>query len=218
MATYLGPDGFETGSSFPTGIWTVYGGSPTIDTTTKHLGSNALKLTGTGTQGVTTTDNLNKSISYLRVYFRVHVTSNPTGAQYFNLVINRTQTGVNLGSIRLSVTTGGVCSLQLYNETTESAIGSDYAISTDTWYRLEMKQVISATVGELEMKVDGTSRASGTGLNTGSTNLGYCRLQTTYTNGTMEFYFDDFVANDSGYPGPAPSGAWPVIGRRRMTV
>lgn len=211
-ATFLGPSGFETGSNPPTEIWTIYAGSPLTQNSTYHIGSYALKLTGTNSQGITSTTGLNKSTVYGQVYFRMHVTSNPTGAQDFAVFRTR-QAGPDLGMVRLLVTTGGACSLRLYNGVTSAAVGSDYSINVDTWYRLAMKEVIHATNGILEMMVNGVSQASGTGLNTGSTNVSYFQLVTSYTNGTIEAYFDDFIANDTGYPDPAPAG-YPTNRRR----
>jgi hypothetical protein len=85
-------------------------------------------------------------------------------------------------------------------------IGTSAAISTATWYRLEVKYVFATAA--LELQKDGVSLLSGTGSTTSlSANQIRIGRQTAGTAANPSFYFDDVAVNDTtgtaqtGYPG-----------------
>ena len=173
-------------------------------------------MTYAGTvQALRTSTGLNKSASYLRAYMRWHVDTNPSSIQEYATWTWSVSGGGSIANIRTKVATNGALSLQLYNATTSAQIGSDYSISADTWYRIEGKLIVSATVGELELLVDGVSRAAGTGLNTGSTNTDFIQLKCWVTSGGLTIYYDDVRFDDAAYPGAYVS---PIAAMRRRST
>lgn len=214
-------DGFESGSV--TTNWTVYSGSPAIETGTVHAGGYSCKMTyGSTTQSLRTEYGLNRNSVWDRMYVRFHVTTNPGSTLDQAIHKWSVSGGAAISSIHLVVTTGGALSLRLFNDAAAAQVGSDYSISGDTWYRLEAHLLRSATVGELEMKVDGTSRAAGTGLNTGNTDVDFTQIEIVgaATSGSVDVFWDDIVFSDSGYPGAMPMGGYPVLKmmRRRRSA
>lgn len=115
----------------------------------------------------------------------------------------------NGGSVRL--TSGG--KLQLFNDVTDTQIGSDSAmtVAVDTWYALELSVLINTGATDtLEARVDGTSIASGTSLSLTDTLSDVARLRLGVLTSTTSFsvYFDDFAINaDVG----AQQLSWPTV-------
>lgn len=102
----------------------------------------------------------------------------------------RNSSNTNVGSI--VVTSGGVLQL-LKSDGTQ--IGSDSsALSTNTWYCIQMSSDASGSPGTLEGKLDGTSFASGSNSNQGQWTKARFGAATTTT---ADIYVDDFIFNNS---------------------
>ena len=147
---------------------------------------------------------LNLSTAYLRAYVRVHVTTNPgtnqSGANKGILNFD-TAAGSDIGIIELLVTTAGALSLRARNSVASTTSGQT-TIQPDTTYLLELKVVVSATVGIVEFKIDGTVAGTLSSQNTGSTNIDRAYIDYSITSGSVDVYFDDLYIDDANYPGP----------------
>ena len=105
------------------------------------------------------------------------------------------------GSVRVS-TSGANRVWSLHNAAgTQVAIGT-IPILNWVWYYLELKIVVSATVGTLELRLNGlpTAECSATGLNTGSVNVD--NIGFGWVNG-WGIRMDDIYVTDT--TGPAPN-------------
>lgn len=82
-----------------------------------------------------------------------------------------------------------------------SAVG---ILAVGTWYVIEAKVLVNAGAGTVDIKVDGTSVLSTTGLTTTNTSTGYSGTLTTLSvgNNGLSAYLDDLVLCDAS--GTAP--------------
>lgn len=174
-----------------------------------------------------------QATTYLKFDLNVVSGSWSSGDEAKKLVVLEQEDLGNIANITLVQTASDTFHLELTNEVTSTQIGSDFTISSGTWYRIELKTVISATVGELDMRVDGTSRASGTSLNTGTENTNAFNIglvtnqngQTVFidnvTVGTADWHGDSDVlrldpnatgaANDWNSTGGTGSNRWDFV-------
>jgi hypothetical protein len=184
-------------------------GTLTADSSTKHSGGYALSINAaqSSNYGILRPRSMNIAAAYFRYWTRVHVTTNPSGTTVSLGIIGANST-VDVFYVQPVVTAAGAISLRLYNAITSAQVGSDYSISADTWYLVKIKLIVSATVGVLEMMV-GTSdsdiavRATGSGLNTGATNLQdlYLSYYCSSLNSLgATIWYDDLLLDDSAYP------------------
>jgi hypothetical protein len=108
----------------------------------------------------------------------------------------------NSGNIRLQVrvTSGGNVIVERYNGgSPQNIVTAASVIALDTWAYLEFRIVISDTVGELEIRVNGTTVSSQTGIDTKdsiSTTIDAVSLGNNSASGYT--YFDDLYLCDSG--------------------
>ena len=101
------------------------------------------------------------------------------------------------GLLRIGIRMNTDGTLELWNEEDSAQIGSDSsALSTNTWYRIELKvdtTTISST--SVEARIDGSSFASGTAnLAAGILNFWIGKFN---ANVTGFLYYDDIAINDS---------------------
>src|SRR5262245_51291158 len=106
--------------------------APAVETTIKRSGSAAWRIANTGaTEGFRFLHASAQGCFFFRFY--IYVVAMPTST---SVIGGFRTTGANLVSIRL--TSGSL--LQFRNSEDNAAIGSDSsAISTATWYRIEIK-------------------------------------------------------------------------------
>jgi len=72
------------------------------------------------------------------------------------------------------------------------------ALTANGWYHIELKFVVSATVGSVEVRVEGVPVVTGSSLNTGSTSIAqFCIGRYAYGDGSARTYFKDLVVWDS---------------------
>lgn len=201
MAT-LNLTGFEAGDTTELQSLT---GTASVQSTTKRTGTYALRCNPTttaagwvlfrGWAGNATIVAYNVATVWHRFYFRVGTLPGANSEPIFQA---RTSTGVTKAEVRIT-STGH---LQIYN-TSIAQLGSDggTALSTNTWYRIEVKVGTGASAS-YEVRIDGTTELSGTGdLN--ATNNGECAFgKISNRNGqTVDFYYDDILISDSDWPG-----------------
>jgi hypothetical protein len=108
--------------------------------------------------------------------------------------------------LELFYTTAGVLTLGLNNGNGFVQIGSVAALTASAWHCIEIKVVVSTTVGVLELKIDGVVVVTGSSLNTLSANVDHAQLGPrtldtgTYSSGSC--WFDDYAVSSSAYIGP----------------
>lgn len=174
--------------------------SVSLSNTTVRTGMYALRINTT-----TTNSNIFQSvygsnqarIGYFRMYFRL--ASLPSTIQN---VFSFSTSGFGTRLARLQVTTTGA--LRLLNAGV-AQVGSDSSVlSTNTWYRIEMKMDSTTSPGTLDAQIDGVSFASG---NDNAQNT-WAAIEVGWTNAvTVDSFFDDIALNDdtgsfqNSYPG-----------------
>jgi len=139
--------GFEENDLLNT-MWSgTFNTAPTIQTTTVHSGTYALTKV-TGTQGevfrqlgtALTSGNI-----YSRFYFRM--AGLPTFTRTMHVVTNTS--AVDTYRLRVTATTGV---MTLVNAVTSTTINGP-TLTTGVWYRIEVRHLISDTVGQIEVRV-----------------------------------------------------------------
>lgn len=193
--------GFETGTI--TGEkWTLFSGTPAIESTIVHGGAYSCKINVTGTANPTLRSPAltGMSSTWARVYLRCHTNVNPPAQQIYEC-IRFAAGGVFPGEVNRVTNTNGTLALRLSYLGTP--VGADYPIVADTWYCVELYCKISATVGAVEMRIDQVVVATGSNLNTGTTNIVNFDIKAqSISTANIDNYFDDVVVSNSAYPGP----------------
>jgi hypothetical protein len=93
------------------------------------------------------------------------------------------------------------------------------AIFQDTWYYIELKVTIHNTTGSYELKVDGVTWFSGTGVDTdftGTSGANRVSLGSTSSLGTVSFYYDDLYVCDGVDSGIASNPCNDFLGDVRI--
>lgn len=204
-AVRLFTTGFEENDATATSMWNTWTSATivTSGTTAPHSGTYSLKVT-TGqvvqrnlTTALTTGDVL------LRFYWK---TAELTSDNEFVRINNSGGTGL------YRITKLGTGVIRLTNSITATTHDTSLTVSTDTWYRMELKVVISDT-GSLELRIyDGDSTSPLETVSPGtqdtlSTNVQFFQFKEG-TGGARTMYFDDLAINDSSgsfqtsFPGP----------------
>src|SRR5579872_1694124 len=160
--------GFEMGD---TSEWPTLSGSPVIDTAHVTRGGYSLKATGGTTTYVESITGLNLSTCYVR--FWAYSTMTGAATKLMHLVDIRNSSDVTILAIIGQIDGAGN---PIQFGTSNFASGGFQSINTSTisnnvLHLIEVKLVISATVGVVELKVDGTIVGTQTGQNTGSANV-----------------------------------------------
>jgi len=190
-------DGFESGDFT---AWTSTEGTPAIVPSPVHHGTYAAQMNASG-------DYLEKEIAEQTIlYYRCYVRFN-------NLQANNNSNRFDILDV-LTASEEIACVEAFKNKwVLEYHTGAGWfsidwvsAPVINTWYCVELKIVISATVGEFTVYIDGVSRMSATGLD--SNNFGNAiRVFLAYKNNdeplTVTF---DCVVVDSSYIGPEAAG------------
>ena len=183
--------GFEE-NDFTGTIWTNIAGTPTIQTTTVRSGTYAASITSGAARDFMR--QLSAAVTsgtyFTRMYFR------KAGNPSFNdreLFVEETTGGAD--SVRLRMDTNG--QLELVNVVTGTVITGSI-LSNDTWYRIEIRHLLSDTVGELELRVDGTTQGTTiTGEDTLSTEVQRFRFGSSGSDFGANTFWDDIAINDA---------------------
>lgn len=131
---------------------------------------------------------------YARFYFRI-ATLPASNEEFLSLYGN---SGVMKMTLRVN-STGNIIA---YNNSGTSVLGTgSTALSTNTWYRIEV-QCGSGGSAPWEVKIDGVTEISGTSNNLSANFRSWCLgKRNNRNNGSVDFYYDDASFSDSGYPG-----------------
>ena len=126
------------------------------------------------------------------------VTMPPADALVFLL----TQNDLTTTMMRLRGTGSGRKAMNSAN----TQVGSNIALSTNTWYRIEVKCFSNATTGTIDVLVDGVSAVANTGLNTQGGDINGIQFGSGAAT-TSEYFIDNVAINDTSgssqtsYPG-----------------
>lgn len=208
--------GFEEGILTTTTMWAVAGAGTSVVTTTPHSGTYTGK--NTGTTGKSFQLTLNAAVTSGTYFTRFYWQTNATGVGDSRIFRAMSQTSV--GGVEIYKVNGGT--IRLSNVVASTSVDSSAAVSINTWYRLELKHVISDTVGYLvlniyngdsttvsETLVLGASDANGTGANADTlpTNIDIWSFDESLNSSSLTYLWDDIAINDAtgsfqtSYPG-----------------
>jgi len=171
-------------------------------TTPVRTGGYAMRLVPAGSNPgfAISKKGLNLATAYTRVAFQ-HSNTLPTSLDH---IIFEPLNGSQANTLRLWMKTDGTTYFNFNAARATSIIASGSTILTGgTWYVLEVKWVNSATVGGVELKINGTVEFSSFGTNTsGQGNFDqFIYGADDAGGGAGNFYYDDLAISDSGYIG-----------------
>ena len=178
----------------------ISAGTPSIVTSPVHNGSYALQVSPSSAQ-TAVRYNLYSSNQSNKIYVRAWVNIGVMPSSATVLIGIDTVTSTQLG--RLEITSGG--KLQLQNSSGTSIGSVSAALSTNTWYCLELSLDSSVNNGTVEGRINGVVFSSAAGNATAG--AGRVIIGVSLINTTATITFDDIAINDNtgsaqtGYPG-----------------
>ncbi|MGH9600944.1 MAG: hypothetical protein ACRD24_01030 [Terriglobales bacterium] len=207
-ADRLQTSGLET-NDFTATEWSITG-SPTIQTAPVHSGTYAMQVTNgqmyasRAFTAVTSGTFWSRAYVYIKTAFGTSVNHNPIMRHLGAVETCRADFKPSTAKFRV------------FNNITTTAVEMTGTLSVDTWYRLELRDLLSDTVGECELRIyTGESTTaletlSITGQDTLSTNLSSMAfgnlIGANWSTGNV--YLDDIAINKStgtfqtSWPGP----------------
>lgn len=190
--------GFETGD-FSEFSGTV--GTTAIDSTITVGGSYSARMPWSGTNNIFFGFPLQLTTAYLRS--TIYTTAAGGAAEGFLLGFNSAGGTPVVYAHLVTDGLGGV-KLRLWNHITGTQVGSDFSITPATWYTVEVKLVVSATVGIAELRVNGAVVATGSGLNTANNPVTTANFSSQIISGVAtsgNVWHDNVQLNTKQYPG-----------------
>jgi hypothetical protein len=200
-------EGFEGGIRGP---FVTAGGTADVQTVTKRSGTYSLQTnpttTNTGfwllyglatTGGIDTTNGFNVADLYVGFYFRIATLPAANNEEIFR------HTNVNSStSIQYRIGSTGV--ITAYSGPGALVATGTTVLSTGVWYRIDIR-CSGGAAGNYEIKINGVSELSGAVAQTASNILRFALGKTVNQNGnSVDFFYDDVVADDAAYPVDAP--------------
>jgi hypothetical protein len=193
-------------SGIPIG-WDVVAGNGinAINATAARNGANGLQL-GASSQGRALSKNIT-SVSTIIVGWAMNIQSGVA-----TQVLSLNDSGGTQVSLNFDAT-GGITFYRGNPFTNQLASPSTITVGSGVWHYYEAKIFISATVGTVELHVDGVQTISGNNLNTkGSSTAGISQVEFFAPGGTA-WFFDDIIFNDTtGLVNPSFLGDVKVLG------
>jgi len=100
--------------------------------------------------------------------------------------------------------------LALTNVANSGTVTSSIALALNTWYRIEVRQLLSTSVGQLELLINGASQGALTGINTlNGVNMNSFEFGDNNDSGNESLYYDDIAINDDS---GTFQNSWPGAG------
>jgi len=132
---------------------------------------------------------------YIRVWFRIH-----SSATNVSLLSPRTASNSTLLHLYVDYSTG---KLGLRNDVTLTNRPLASTVSANTWHSVEIKVVVSPTVGVTQVWLDGVDQTSldSTTDNLGSVNVGDVLIGDASSSRTFDAFWDDAAASDAWITG-----------------
>jgi hypothetical protein len=184
-------------------MWSTVNG--TFITSPVHSGTYAGQTTSAQIFQRRITAALTSGTLFTRFYFRTGTI--PTGARVF---FQWFSSGASSGPMLRTLATGAV---RLVNSPGGTQDDSTFTLSVDTWYRFELRHLISDTVGELELRIytgDSTTIEETLSTPVGDTLPGNI-IDVRFTAEFATNFFDDISINDES--GAVPFNTWPGPGK-----
>jgi len=203
-------DNFETNDLLGWQVLNETDATFATSSTQKYSGSYSGRLNITADAGTGYIVTALRTSGYSTFYLRSRIymtsamaTSMATNGDYVALLMVANQSGSTIVvELRFGQDAGlGGYIIALYNGLAGQDVyksGITWSAWDDTWHTVEVKVVVSATVGEVYLWVDGVLEDSGTSLNTGTATAGRLYIGSSSTSGvTDDAYFDDIVFDTS---------------------
>ena len=185
-------DGFESGT---VSAWTA-SSHLVPEAATVHGGSYAVEgnVTNAAAYSHKTLPSTYGTI-YIRVWFRIH-----SSATNVSLLSPRTASNSTLLHLYVDYSTG---KLGLRNDVTLTNRPLASTVSANTWHSVEIKVVVSPTVGVTQVWLDGVDQTSldSTTDNLGSVNVGDVLIGDASSSRTFDAFWDDAAASDAWITG-----------------
>lgn len=204
MAAPVQIEGFEMGSN--AGCQSV-SGTTAISTTTVKSGIYSLRnnpgaastlgncrLATMSTAGLNTT-GFNTASLWTRFYFRI-ATAPAANEEQFYVVLD------TAGSDKAYFTINSARNIKSYNNAGTLVATGTTVLALNTWYLIETLTSTGAGTQPYEIKINGSVELTGS-MNMLTNNHGSVRLGkgSNLFSQAIDFFYDDFQANDSAYPG-----------------
>lgn len=197
----LGFTGFECGGAIelPAGL----GSGQTISTAIVRTGVYALKADSSQYTETALITGLSETTMYARIYVFIDHISNPGSNQSGALMAYRRGDGQAPAVVEFFHQSDGGYTVRA------GALGGAttgfYSIAAGTQICVELKCVVSSTVGVVEFRLNGVVQETLTNIDTGASPIVSVNvagsLYTTPQTGLQNVYMDDFLASNSAYPG-----------------
>jgi len=169
-----------------------------------RFGGQAIRCNANNSSTATLT--LPSTYSELYAGFALRQGTLPGGGQHLFAFVNG---ATNI--LRMLVTTSGAEYVWYLANSAGTVLGTTTTpIVVDVWYYVEIKCIVSATVGQVELRINGSTTpeiATAANVNTGSTAIAGVLIRTTSGSATTNFCdFDDMYVVDTS--GSAPTNTW----------
>lgn len=196
--------GYETGDASQ--LAAALPAGATIDTGIKRTGSYSLKCPSTAAASeIQIVAGLNTATLFSR--FSVYIAHNAFHASLgvdFYACILRGTADTNLGYVLIRSNPAGYYEVFIVNGVGGTNVSCGQ-LSTAVQHLFEFKYTVSATVGILELKIDGFIVGTLSSQNTGTENIDRFRhyVGNSLNDGVNYFtaYYDDLLLDDAAYPG-----------------
>lgn len=224
--------GFESGSTLEMGGGTVVG-TASVQSTVKRSGTYAARCnpttTGTGyfrllaqtaalnAFGYNTALATYFNCATITIRFYMRIATLPSSGSETILYAN----DINDLNEKLELRVNSTGTISIYNSTGTTLVATGAtALSTGTWYRIEL-QAAGSTSAAYELRINGVTELSGTGANFRAGNWGYVFLGKVFNRNSqsVDYYFDDVcIRDDSTWPGEGQGVLLPVDGPGSSTA
>ncbi|MCK4692150.1 MAG: DUF2341 domain-containing protein, partial [Anaerolineales bacterium] len=203
-------DDFETGDTSKWDeVWTNGGASFSVVNTTVRSGTYAGEAVVGAGDNVAAVLNDFPAVTGLSTTAYYYIPAGWDDSDYVALShFNRATSPSNLAALTIwgnSPPDGDMMKPYIYNVPGSGFYFSDTPLTTDTWYRLEMRFLVNPTTGQTELWVDGVQKVNQTGIDTGSDDIVRSFVGIYWRPGSLAgtVYVDDTF--DRLWVGPEPT-------------
>lgn len=196
-------------------MWNGLTGTPTVvasGTTAPRAGAYCLQVSGTAAANVHKSLSGNDNAGIYHTRFALKFGANP--GESVRIAFSGSATPTLAWHVNLK--SDGAAELVASIPTT--VVATTAPLATDTWHVLEVRHVISDTVGELELRLAGSTVGSAlTGIDTLPINFSQWRFGQTgaVLGASFTFWLDDIAINDET---GAAHTSWCGLGRNASVI
>lgn len=207
--------GFEENNLISTMWASTFGTAPTIGAVSPHSGTYRLNTSAAAVvSGArhTLSTTVNSGTQYTRFYFMAD-DATPSAQTFIYVAVSSSA----VGGPGIELKTTG--ELILNNLVTTTTATTTATLSNNTWYRIEVRHLLSDTVGEIEMRLynttDGGLIETISITNEDTLPVNIQSIQFEKTDSLSTFSFDDIAWNDTS---GSSQTAWPGPGKVYLLV